>query len=244
MNRNVQYRVVWPPFTKSVIALSATFFLLWIIPVLVAPVGAFVSDHLILSAPNILGDYEVWSLFTYGLFHTEFFGAFFSGLALWLFGAELQSRWSTRRWWGVQAAAVLLGGVVSFLALWLFDSATGVRGYQAGIMALVTAYCWLWWRRPLNFFFVEMTGRTMLLVFLGFSILMSAFSGYWPMIALDLCGVAVGFLASSRSLSLRDLRVRLRNWRLRRKLSVVPKSPEATSGGKTKRKTADGTYIN
>lgn len=241
MNRNVQYQLVWPPFTKSIIALAVAFFALWLLPILIEPLGAIVGQHLVLTAGNVVGDYEIWTLATYALFHNDFFGVFFTAFALWIFGADLQSRWGNKKWWLTQVAAVAVGGILTFLGLWIFGSAIAVQGYHAAVMALVTAYCWLWWRRPLHFFFFEMTGRTMLLFFLGLSVVMSLVSGYWPMIALDAAGVLVGFLASGRSLHPRDLRVRFRNWRLRKKLSVIPKSPETKPNGKKK---SNGIHLN
>lgn len=230
---NVQYQLAWPPFSKSIIGLAVAFFVCWLLPVVIAPLGAFVDSHLMLTRGAILQDYEVWTLLTYALFHDGFIAVLFTSFVLWVFGAELQRHWSTKKWWGVQIAAVLLGGLTCFLVLWIFDSEIVIRSYHAPVMALVFAYCWLHWREPLHFFFFAMTGRTMLLVFLGFGILMGAFSGYWPIIALDLSGVLVGFLASTRTLNLRDLRVRFRNWKARRHLKMV-RSPEDKPNGKQK----------
>jgi membrane associated rhomboid family serine protease len=234
VNRNTpQYRVVWPPFTPSVIGLSIAFFLLWIGPVLIQPFGEVVGSHLILTLPAVVERYQVWTLATYGFFHSDFFGVFFSALALWLFGGEMERRWSAKKWWIVIVSAVVLGGVFDLLGLWVFGSPMPVRGFQAPIMALLTAFCWLHWRSPLNMFFFSMSGRTMLLFFLGLGVLMAALSGYWPVIGLDAAGVAVGFLASTRTLNPRDLRVRFRNWRARRKLKLV-RSPESKPNGKAK----------
>lgn len=228
-----RYRVVWPPFSKSVIGLAVAFFVLWLGPVLVEPAGSFVGAHLVLTAPAIVDRYQVWTLLTYAFFHTDFFAVFFSALALWLFGSEMQKRWSTTKWWAVIAGAIALGGVLCWLGLWAFGSGMPVRGFHAPIMAMLTAFCWVHWRSPLNMFFFSMTGRTMLLGFLGLSVVMAIFSGFWPVIGLDVAGVAIGFLASTRILNLRDLRVRFRNWKARRNLKLV-RGPEDKPNGKAK----------
>lgn len=238
MNRNVQYRIAWPPFSRSVIALAGLLFGLWI-ATRFQTVGVLAAEHLILSRAAVLADLQVWTLLTYGFFEADFIGVLFAVFAAWVFGAELERAWGTVKWWGVQLAALLAGGVVTFFVLWVAGADIAVRGYHAALMALVTAYCWRHWRHPQHFFFFEMTGRTMLLVFLGFGVLLGAFGGYWPIITLDLAGVAVGFLASGRTLNPRDLRVRIRNWRLRRKLSVVPKTPESKPNGKS-----NGVHLN
>lgn len=228
-----RYRVAWPPFTKSVIGLAVAFFVLWLGSILIEPFGGLVGSHLVLTTPAVVERYQVWTFLTYAFFHTDFFGVFFSGLALWLFGGEMEKRWSTKKWWGVVAGSVVLGGVLSFLGLWAFGSPMPVRGFHAAVIAMLTAFCWLHWRSPLNMFFFSMTGRTMLLFFVGLSLAMAIFSGYWAIIGLDVGGVAVGFLASTRTLNLHDLRVRFRNWKARRKLKLV-KSPEDKPNGKAK----------
>lgn len=236
-----QYRIAWPPITKSLIGLVVGLFVLWIGSIHGAPLYGITADYLLLTREAVTSRYAVWSIFTYAFFHADFFGVFFTAIALWLFGGELQSRWSAARWWGVQLGAIVLGGALCFLGLWAFDSAQAVYGYQAAVMALVFSFCWLHWRSPLYFFFFAMTGRTMLLVFLGIGVALSAFAGQWPMIVLDLSGVAAGFLASTRTLHPRDLKTRFRLWKARRKLRVV-RSPEDDK--KPKRKNSDGMYIN
>lgn len=238
----VQYRVVWPPISKPVIALIVAFFLLWLGSLQGAPLHTVATDYLLLTTAGLTERVAGWSLATYALFHADFFGVLFTGIALWLFGGELNTRWSAGRFWGMQVAAVLVGGLACAAGLVLLDSGQVVRGYQAPAMALVFSYCWMHWRSPLHFFFFAMTGRTMLLVFLGFGVVMSAFSGHWPHIVLDFAGVAVGFVFSTRTFHPRDLRTRFRLWRARRKLTVV-RSPE-DDVKKPKRKTADGQYIN
>ena len=223
------------------IALSVAFFVLWLSSILIEPFGELVGNYLILTETGVTERYSVWSFATYAFFHNDFVAVLFTAVALWLFGGELQSRWSAKKWWLTQLAAAVAGGLVCFLGLWLFDSGMEVRSYHAPVMALVFSYCWLHWRAPLHFFFFAMTGRTMLLFFLGLGILMAIFSGHYAMIGLDLAGVAVGFLASTRTLNLRDIRTRIRLWQARRKLKIV-RSPEDDK--KPPRKTADGHYIN
>lgn len=238
MNRNVQYRIAWPPFSKSVIALAVTLFGLWI-ATRFGPVAAFAGEHLVLTRSAVASDVKLWTLLTYGLFEADFIGVLFAVFAAWIFGAELERAWGAPKWWGMQLAALLVGGIVTFVALVALGSDLPVRGYHAALMALITAYCWRHWRRPQHFFFFEMTGRTMLLFFLGLGVLIGLFGGYWPIVTLDLGGVAVGFLASGRTLNPRDLRVRFRNWKIRRKLSVVPKTPESKPNGKS-----NGVHLN
>lgn len=236
-----QYRVVWPTVTKPMIGMIVAFVVLWLASLQGAPLHDLARDSLTLTAPAVTERYAIWSMATYAFFHPDFFSVLFSGIAIWLFGGELSTRWSAARFWGAQAAAALLGGVLCFAGLWALDSPLTVQGYHAAAMALVFSFCWRVWRVPQHFFFVQMTGRTMLLVFVGFGAIMAIIGGYWPTLVLDAAGIAVGFVASTGTLNIRDLRTRVRLWQARRKLKIV-RTPE---DDKTpKRKNSDGMYIN
>jgi len=233
-----QIQIKWPPFTRGVIALAIFFFVTWFVGAIFPSVRGFIQAHLALDAPAIVDGLQLWTLLTYGAFHQTFFEVFFAVFALWVFGAELESRWSAVRWWGMQLCAVALGGVLVFLVELAIGSDMIVTGYHGAIMSLITAYCIYHWRSPLYFFFFAMTGRTMLLFFAGLSIVLGLVGGYWPVVPIDGAGILVGYLAAKR-LNLRDLRTRFRLWRARRKLKVV-KRPE-DDGGKKK---PNGSYIN
>lgn len=234
-----QYRLAWPPITKPMIGLFVAFFVLWLGALQGAPLHEVTRDYLTLTADGITERYAVWSLGTYAIFHRDFFGILFAVIAVWLFGGELAERWSAKKFWGVQVVAAFVGGLFCLPFVLLFDASIAVQGYHASSMALVFSYCWLRWRTPQHFFFFEMTGRTMLLLFLGLGALVSVM-GHWPTIVLDLAGVVVGFVASQGKLNLRELRTRFRMWQARRRLKVV-RSPEDDG---PRRKNADGMYIN
>lgn len=240
MNARVQYQLRWPPVTKSVIALAVVFFALWIGPILIEPFGKLVGNYLILRN-GIIGEHDAfWSFATYAWFHGDFVSVLFAAFGVWVFGAELQSRWSPLRWWGMQVTAVLVAGLAAFAVLWATSATYPVRGYQAGLLSLAAAYCWQMWEQPLFFFFFSLKGRTLLAGFVVLGSLLSIFSGYYAGVAVDLVGAGVGLAFAGRVFHPRDLRVRLRNWRARRRLKVVPPTPESKkTNGKS-----NGTYLN
>lgn len=234
-----QYRLAWPPITKPMIALLIVFAVLWLASLQGSPLHEVARDYLLLTEGALTERYAGWSAVTYAFFHRGFFDILFSGIAIWLFGGELAQRWTAARFWGTQVVAAIVGAIFCIPLLLFVDSEMVVMGYQAPAMALVFAYCWLRWRTPQHFFFFEMTGRTMLLLFLGLGLVVSLL-GHWPTIVLDLAGCLVGFIASKGKFNFRDLRTRFRMWQARRKLKLV-KSPE---DDRPPRKTADGQYIN
>lgn len=231
----VRYQIQWPPFSKSVIGLAAFFFVFWLATVLSEPLRELVPIHFAVSF-DAIKDLRIWTLVTYGLWHQSFFEVLFTSIALWLFGGELQSRYGLKTWWGMLIAATLLGGlfVVALGALFPPQSAGGfltlfegggVSGMHAAVMAFVTAYCIGYWNRSLNFFFVPMTGKTMLLFFVGLSFVFALIGSHYNRLVLDTAGILVGVIVAKRLLNIRDLRTRFAMWRARRHLKLV-RTPE------------------
>jgi membrane associated rhomboid family serine protease len=222
-----QYRFVWPPVTKTVIGIGIVAFLGWFVPTIVEPVKQFAADHLWLTAPNVANDFEVWTLATYAVFHLDFISAFFSALAIWLFGTELQREWGNVKFALVQLAAVVVGGLFAFGVVWLLDMPGPVLGYHAAVIALLTAFCRRYWEQELSLIIVQLKGKHMLAIFLGLNVVLAGVSGAYYAIALDVAGFVVGFFAGrGPGFTLRELRTRFNRWRARRHLKVVRKTPD------------------
>lgn len=234
-------QVQWPPFTKSVIAITIGLFLFWLLSAIIPEVGNVAATHFSLSLEGVKAN-RLYTVLTYGLWHRSFMEVLFTALAIWLFGGELEQAYGKKTWWGMLVAATILGGLFYLVfdfavpeqhdgsLLGLFNQ-PGISGMHAGVMAFVTAFCAKSWTRPLNFFFVPMTGKTMLLFFLGLSIVMSIFGGHYGRLTLDAAGVLVGFAVAKRWINIRDLRTRFAIWKARRHLKVV-KTPESKPNGK------------
>lgn len=220
-------RFAWPPVTKTVIGVGIAAFVLWFVPTIVEPVGAFAQAHLWLTASNVANDYEVWALLTYSVFHLDFVSAFFTVFAVWLFGTEMERLWSPAKFWLVQGAAALLGGVLAFGTVWALGMETPVVGYSAPVMALLTAFCRVHWDRKLSIIVVTLTGKSMLAFFFALNVVFAAIAGAYYAIALSVGGVIVGYFAGpGRGFSLRQLRTQFNRWRSRRHLKVVRKTPD------------------
>jgi membrane associated rhomboid family serine protease len=220
-----QYRVVWPPVTTGIKVLGAILVALWILPIFLSDLRALIDQHGVLTPSSLVS--VPWTILTHGFFERDFLSVFFSILALWLFGGELEARWGRRKWWIVQVVALVLGGLVigGFMAI----MGQGVfSGWKTPIMALVGAYCIRQWDAPLNFFFIPMTGKSMLAFFVGLSAVMVVISGQYWLLGSDLVGVLVGWGATRSGgpkgglgAMIRDLRTRWRLQQARRRLKVV-----------------------
>lgn len=230
-----QYRVVWPPVTTGIKVLGATLIVLWLLPIFSTDLRVLIDQHGVLTASSMVS--RPWTIITHGFFERDFLSVFFSVLALWLFGGELESRWGRRKWWIVQAIALVLGGLVIGALMFVMGQG-GFSGWKTPIMALVGAYCIRQWDTPLNFFFIPMTGKSMLGLFVSLSVVMLVISGQYWLLGSDLVGVLVGWGAtrtgsgSGPGNMFRDLRTRWRIMQARRRLKVV-------DGGKSNGKNPD-----
>lgn len=225
----MQYRMVWPPFTLAIKLLSAWFGLQWLAMILIEPLRPIVYQMVLVHDPAAVL-VTPWRLLTYGFFEPDFMGAFFAGLGVWLFGAELEHQWGLRKWWLVQVGAILIAGILAWginaLAVAIGMPLAHVQqGWSPAVTALAAAYCIQHWHTPMSFFGVPMTGKVLLAFFVGLAVVMSVLAQNFAGLGLEAGGVIAGYIATRPTGIVRDLRTRLRIWQARRRLKVV-KRPE------------------
>ncbi len=219
-------------------------FVAWFSSIMIPPFGEIKEAYLVLSVDRIIEQYQVWTLFTHAFFEPGFMAILFAGIAIWLFGAEIEQQQGTAAFWKMVIVSILASGVVVAGLQFVVDGA--YSGFQAPTMALVAAYCWKAWNRRLNFFFVPMTGKTMLAFFLGLSIVMSIVGQLWLHLAATITGALMGIVLSGdgMSASLRDIRTRYRLWSARRRLKIVRTPEDDKPNGKSKSNGIDRKYMN
>src|SRR5258708_4009826 len=54
-------------------------------------------SYLALRPVSVVKDFLIWQLVTYMFMHGDFFHILFNMLTLWMFGADLELKWGTRR---------------------------------------------------------------------------------------------------------------------------------------------------
>ncbi|MFP4600446.1 MAG: rhomboid family intramembrane serine protease [Persicimonas sp.] len=190
----MQYQMAWPPFTKNIKITILGLVALFLLTVFAVPVNEFAAEYMWLSKDHIFEQGYVWTLLSYALFHADFNHMLFNGLALWIFGGYLDQRWSTKTFWTVSLSSALGGGVAVVLSQLVFGGSVPTLGYSGAVMGLVGAYCWYHWDRRLNFFFVPMTGKTLLLFFVVLDIFFVVVAREPISIAGHLGGMATGLL--------------------------------------------------
>ncbi len=81
-----------------------------------------------------------WQLVTYAFLHGDFFHLFFNMLGLWMFGAELERIWGTKRFIQFYAASVLTAALCQLLVNALLDSRVPTVGASGGLFGLLLAF--------------------------------------------------------------------------------------------------------
>jgi membrane associated rhomboid family serine protease len=231
----MQSSIAWPPFTKNLKITIIGLVALFLVTVFVPSVNDLAEQYLWLSKTQVLDLGYVWTIFTYALFHADFNHILFNGVALWMFGGFLDEMWSSKQFWTVSLMSALGGGVAVVLSQLIFGKSVPTLGYSGAVMGLVAAYCWYNWDRKLHFFFFPMTGKTLLLFFVGLDIFFVVVAREPISIAGHLGGMVTGLLLVTNMWRPR----RLKQWWRRR--SMKKKFRDATREVDRKR---DGKWIN
>lgn len=253
--RQGSYQLAWPPLTPGVKALLILYVVCFVVhPLFSGSMGtrAFITEHFYISNAGMLGRLNLWQPLTYQLFHADFFHILFNSFVLYIFGAEVEQRWSAREFViftlgsgvGVAVLATLWYLIAALLpGILINPSAIGPEGWvttqtvgaSGAINAIIAAYCLYMWNtpRPLLLGF-SITGKWLLAIFFGFDLL-RAFAGSNVSLTYHILGTAVGLLATIVVYQPLGLIGRFKLWRLRRKLVLLrgdgPTTPDLKDFG-------------
>jgi len=147
MYRGRTFSLSLPPFTKSVkwlVLINAAVFLLTTL------LQAFSRDlgqvvFLVLSlVPQWVMHGAVWQLVSYSFLHVGIFHILFNMLALWMFGAQLESDWGYRKflefYFFCVVGAALVTIAVSYTGLGGVTPATNTVGASGGVLGILMAF--------------------------------------------------------------------------------------------------------
>ena len=232
-----QMRLAWPPVTRNIKITLAVLALFWIGMV---QFDAFVYDYMLVSREAVFERYYAWTLLTYALWHGTFSHLLFNGVALWMFGSEVDQRWSDTKFWTVSLLSALGGGLaVAGTQQILFALGVPINhptlGYSGAVMGLVGAYCWYNWNRSMYFFFMRMTGKGLLVLFVGFDLFMVLVANQPISISGHLGGLATGLLLASEY---------WRPWKLERAYRRFQQTSKFDQPERTPREKADERWMN
>jgi membrane associated rhomboid family serine protease len=193
--------------------------------------------RLLLFSPSaVLDAWRVWTPFSYlfvGFDPLQLL--FYVAFGLWMFAAQLERQWGTRRFLyyffatGTGAALVttLLGLFSPSLRLGMFD------GTYVAFEAIVLGWVLMNWHASVLFFFFPVRAPWLLVIALVLPFL-SIIQGLWVPFVPVLSGMGIGYLLLRRGLTPRTLLLKWRAWRVGRQmkqrrsshLHVVPTEDE------------------
>ena len=232
----MQAQIAWPPLTNNVkytLIGLAVIFIAQLFPV----VDNVVDAYLLVSSDAVIRDYRIWTVFTYALFHEDFFHIGFNALILWMFAGHLDQRWESRRFWIHGVLCALGGGIAVVASQWVFNLILGgpVRptlGYSGAVMGFLAAFAWYNWNRRINFMFFPMKGKTMLLVIVGFDVAMVVFGGQPISISAHIGGMLTGLLLVTGYWRPKKLQQLWHRWKMKKKFRDASREVDRKRNGK------------
>jgi membrane associated rhomboid family serine protease len=186
-----------PTFPKGIRALVIATVAVWVVQI-IPGAGSALSGWFDLLPYQTFGHFQLWRLFTYLFLHDPNgpFHLVFNMLTLWMFGAELEELWGTRRFVVFYLAAGAASGLLSLLTvfspvMWF----TPVIGASGAVLALLTVYALYFPRRQILLFFLFPVNVIAAVIIFGAISLVGAMQSRGSVSHLThLGGIAAGFL--------------------------------------------------
>lgn len=152
-----------PPITLTLILLN----------VMVYGLALFTGPDLVrtfaLWPPGSGGTFHYWQLVTYSFLHGSPLHLGFNMLALWMFGAELETRWSDLRYLLTYLLSVVVAAMTQIAVSGYFVSTGGaVVGASGGVFGLLLAYAMYFPNRIITLVFlpfVRIPARTFVFLY-------------------------------------------------------------------------------
>ncbi|HTP36366.1 MAG TPA: rhomboid family intramembrane serine protease [Candidatus Acidoferrales bacterium] len=208
----------FPRGIKWLLISNTAVFLVWTL----GPVG-FQQDVLSYFALNkVLSIRLVWQLFTYLFLHGGVFHLVFNMLALWMFGAPLETDWGTRRFLRYYFICGVGAGICDLLLNLAVGGRAPTIGASGAIYGVLVAFgvCYPEQTVLMNFLF-PIKAKYMVMIYAAIALYgsMSVNSGVSNIAHLG--GMAVGFIylksnLPRRQLKLPDWQGAYRQWKLER----------------------------
>ena len=208
-------------------------------------VAMFLAQHLMPLTellglrPNFVVRGWLWQLATYMFLHGDLFHILFNMLALWMFGAELERMWGTRRflkfYFITGAGAGLITVAFSLLPFGFAQQLYGsvIIGASGAIYGLLLAYAFYFPDRPIYMYFVFPIPAKYFVLIMGAIAFYASLSQAGGIAnATHLGGLLVGYVYLKGGDG--DLRAELKYRYLKWKITRVRKKFDVYSGGREK----------
>jgi membrane associated rhomboid family serine protease len=198
MQRGRTFSLSFPPFTKAVkwlVLINAAVYLLLTLLDAFAPGFGRVTRDVLSLIPQWVMHGAAWELVTYSFVHVSIFHILFNMLALWMFGAQLESDWGPKKfiefYFFCVVGAALTTIAVSYTGLLGVSSATSTVGASGGVLGILMAFGVLYGDQEIMLFPIPFSIRAKYFVAgIAFIELVSAISAAGPGHGQDVAYVA------------------------------------------------------
>jgi membrane associated rhomboid family serine protease len=159
MYRGRTFSLSLPPFTKAVkwlILINAGMYLLITLLQTVAPDFSSAVFLILALIPKMVMHGGIWQLVTYSFLHSGIFHLLFNMLALWMFGAQLESDWGRKQFleffFFCVVGAALTTVAVAYTGVGGVSPATITVGASGGIYGILMAFGLIYGDREIMLF--------------------------------------------------------------------------------------------
>ncbi len=192
------------------------------------------AEYMVATPSNVYELGRVWTLATSPFLELNFLGLLLHMMMLWMFVPTLERFWGTGRFYKFVAITSLAGTVFGTLAgLALGYSHTAIAGLNPFIYGTVVAFGIIYAKQPVQFFGVlPLTGRQLMLGFIGFQILFVTLQGMWAQGAAIAAAMIAATLMTSKRFSPGLAWRRWKIARARAKLTVMQGGQTGKPAGK------------
>ncbi len=212
------------PITRGaliVLGLEIGLSLVWLMS---DPDGRFtLAQYALATTDNVWHEQRFWTLATSIFLEDQFISLLLHGFVMWQFVPVLERFWGTPRFFrffAVTSLAGTLGGTLVGLATG--RGMVPIAGLDPFIYAAITAFGIVYAKQPVQFFGVlPLTGRQLMLGFIGFLVLFIGLQQLWELGAAFAAAMGAGALMVSKKW---NPGLTWNRWRIRRaraKLTVI-----------------------
>ena len=188
--------------------------------------GPWFLQNFALVPAQVVQRFAFWQVFTYLFLHAGIGHVLWNMLALWMFGAELERTWGTRRFLGFYFACGIIAGLAIVIGAYLFGAThVSTVGSSGAIYGVLMAYAVLFPNQTILFGFLIPMKTKYFVMIIGAVVLFESYvavaQGHGAVAPLaELTGLVAGYLILRgrrlRHSVGRPLSAGYRGWKLRR----------------------------
>lgn len=159
---------VFPPVIKNLLIINGLVYFAQMVPAtsnLLVYWFALWPMGTVSAAP----DFWPWQLVSYGFLHGGLGHIFFNMFALWMFGAQLENAWGSKRFAIFYFVCVIGAGLIQFLVMWGVPVPT--VGASGGVYGVLLAFGMMFPNQPIYVYFLfPMKAKWFVLIFGGIAL--------------------------------------------------------------------------